>query len=209
MTSAPVKEVESIVFAGLTIRFDHRVLRPRSWTEQQARWAAAALDDVPPGPVLELCTGAGQIGLAAVAGVNRRLVCVDVDPAAAEFATQNARAAGMAHRVEVRMAPMAKALRHGEEFSLVIADPPWVTRDDVGRYPEDPQTAIDGGPDGLALARECMVVIGRHLAHHGAAIVQLGSTSQVETLGPELASAGLRVMEVRRYDGGVVARLAR
>ena len=44
-----------------------------------------------------------------------------------------------------------------ERFAVVIADPPWVPRADTGRYPEDPVLAIDGGDDGLDLARACWV----------------------------------------------------
>jgi methylase of polypeptide subunit release factors len=159
--------------------------------------------------VLEICTGAGQIGLAAVAHSSRTLVCVDVDPVATEFAARNARIAGMAGRVDVRTALMVEALVPDEQFVLVIADPPWVTSDDSRRYPEDPLAAIDGGPDGLGPARECVVVIARHLAPGGESLLQLGSESQVWALGSEIAWAGLRVLELRRYDGGVVARLAR
>ena len=72
------------------------MLRPRAWTENQSRWAAELL----PGAarratVLELCSGAGQIGLLAVAGSERRLVCVDVNPVAAEYTRRNASAAGL------------------------------------------------------------------------------------------------------------------
>lgn len=209
MTGAPTREVESIRFGDLTIRFDDRVLRPRPWTQVQSRWAAAMLDVLGPGPVLELCTGAGQIGLAAVARTRRHLVCVDVDPVAAEYAIQNARAAGLSERVEVRTAPMSEALEPMEEFVLVIADPPWVASSATTRYPEDPLTAIDGGSDGLRLARDCVEVIGHHLARSGEALLQLGSDTQVDALEPEIAYAGLRVVETRRYDGGVVARIAR
>ena len=64
-------------FGGLDISWDARVLEPREWTLEQSLWAASILDDVPAGPVLELCCGAGQIGLRAVVGSDRRLVCVD------------------------------------------------------------------------------------------------------------------------------------
>jgi release factor glutamine methyltransferase len=209
VTTAPTQEDESIRFGGLTISFDQRVLRPRPWTEAQSRWAAALLDVLAPGPVLELCTGAGQIGLAAVARSRRRLVCVDVDAVATEYAVRNARAAGLGDRVEARTSPMSEALGRDEEFVLVVADPPWVTSGNVERYPEDPVTAIDGGWDGLSVARDCVHVMGRHLAADGEALLQLGSETQVAALDTEIAYAGLRVVETRQYDGGVVVRLAR
>ncbi len=129
---------ETMDFDGLAIAFDDRVLRPRPWTVAQSRWAALLLDGLPPGPVLELCAGAGQIGLAAVARSPRRLVCVDADRDATAFAAANAEVAGMTDRVEIRTARLTDALAGDERFALVIADPPWVRRAETERFPEDP-----------------------------------------------------------------------
>jgi len=200
--------VEHLDFGGLTIAFDDRVLRPRPWTEAQARWAREMLADLPAGPVLELCCGAGQIGLATVAGTSRRLVCVDLDPAAVAYAERNAVAAGLGQRVEVRHGRLQDALRPEERFSLVIADPPWVASEETGSYPEDPLLAIDGGVDGLTVARSCLRVIENHLAERGAALLQLGSVEQVAAL-MSLGSGAVRCLEVRRFQGGAVAHLAR
>jgi methylase of polypeptide subunit release factors len=198
---------ESMDFDGLTIAFDERVLRPRPWTAEQSRWAAALLKGLGPGAVLELCAGAGQIGLAAVAESARRLVCVDADPVAAMFAERNARAAGMSDRVQVRQTRLSDSLARDEVFALIIADPPWVRRIHTGRFPDDPLFAIDGGEDGLDVARACLEVIGGHLAPEGVALLQLGGAGQAAALEPELGMAGLRTVEVRTYQSGAVARL--
>jgi methylase of polypeptide subunit release factors len=199
---------EHVDFDGLTIAFDARVLRPRPWTAEQSRWAACLLSELPPGPVLELCSGAGQIGLAAVRRTDRSLVCVDADPAAVDFGRDNAREAGLAGVVEFRLGRIDDVLGPEETFSLIIADPPWVTSAEVSRYPEDPRSAIDGGDDGLAVARLCLLGIDEHLDDGGAALLQLGSVDQVAEL-LSLGSGSLRCVEVRQYDGGVVARLDR
>ncbi len=210
MTSRPdAVDREVIEFEGLSIAFDDRVLRPRAWTAEQSRWAVSVLAGLPAGPVLELCAGAGQIGLAAVQQTRRRLVCVEADPVAAAYAAENAWTAGLDEQVDVRGEWMASALEPGEEFALVIADPPWVRRADTGRFPEDPLSAIDGGVDGLDVARQCLVLIGGHLARPGAALLQLGSPLQVTSLDHEIREAGLVVTEVRHYDAGVVALLDR
>ena len=200
-------DLESVDFDGLTIHFDDRVLRPRAWTAEQSRWAASLLPDLPAGAVLELCAGAGQIGLAAVARSPRHLVCVEADPVAARYAVLNAGRCGLADRVEVREAAMVRALGPDERFPLVVADPPWVRRTETARFPEDPLMAIDGGDDGLDVARECIEVIGQHQAPGGAALLQLGSGDQVHALRPELEVAALKVVEVRDYRRGVVALL--
>ncbi|MGA8992804.1 MAG: methyltransferase, partial [Nocardioidaceae bacterium] len=68
---------ETMGFGGLAIAFDDRVLRPRPWTLAQSAWAAELAATVPAGPALELCSGAGHIGLAFAATSGRRLVMVD------------------------------------------------------------------------------------------------------------------------------------
>jgi methylase of polypeptide subunit release factors len=198
-------------FGSLTIAFDDSVLRPRAWTTAQSTWAAELLDDLPAGPVLELCSGAGQIGLLAVDRSSRRLVCVDADASACEFTRANARTAGMADRVEVRHARLEEAVLADERFPLIIADPPWVPRSGTGQYPEDPLMAIDGGDDGLAVARTCLGVIHRHLAPGGSAILQLGTVAQADTLAQqEIAAVGdLAVVDLRLHPRGVLVRIDR
>lgn len=195
-------------FGGLTIRYDDRVLEPRTWTEAQSEWAAELADQVPAGPVLELCAGAGQIGLLAVTLAPRRLVCVDVNPAAAELTRLNAEAAGLGDRVETRLADLTSALGPDEQFPLVIADPPWVPSDRTGDHPLDPVLAIDGGPDGLDTARTCLDVIARHLQPGGAAVLQLGGPTQVEALRRHLP-AGLSAGETRAFERGLLWRVGR
>jgi methylase of polypeptide subunit release factors len=200
----------TLPFGELQIAFDDRVLRPRPWTAAQSRWAADLLRTAPPGPVLELCSGAGHIGLLAVHGSDRRLVCVDANPAAVELTTTNARAAGMGHRVETREGWIREVLRPGESFPVVVADPPWVPAEQTGRFPEDPLLAIDGGPDGLVVVRECLEALRRHLAPGGVALLQLGTDAQAEAVGEALHGSGIVPGELRGYgEHGVLLRLDR
>lgn len=197
-----------VAFGPLEISYDDTVLEPRDWTRMQARWAAHLLTALPPGPVLELCTGAGHIGLLAVHGTGRRLIAVDASPEACRWARHNAAANGI--DVEVREGDMTAVLAPAERFPLVIADPPWVRRDQVGRFAADPVSAIDGGPDGLALARTCVDLIGRHLDDLGVALLQLGDRNQVERLGDPIHAAGLEITEHVSIPGrGLVAELRR
>lgn len=202
--------VEEMPYGELVIRFDDRVLRPRPWTTAQSRWAADLLRTAPPGPVLELCSGAGHIGLLAVHASDRRLVCVDANPAAIELTRLNAAAGGMADRVETREGWIREVLRPGETFPLVVADPPWVPAAETGRFPEDPLLAIDGGDDGLVVVRECLAALRQHLAPGGVALLQLGTPAQADAVAEALAGSGLVAGEVREHgDRGVLLRLDR
>jgi methylase of polypeptide subunit release factors len=199
-------------FGGLDIRFDDRVLHPREWTIAQSRWAAELLEPAPDGPVLELFAGVGHIGLAAVVATERRLVQVDLNPVACDLARHNAEAAGLSDRVEVREGRIDAVLGSDERFRVVIADPPWVPSSGVHEFPDDPSIAIDGGSDGLDLARTCCSVIDRHLDTGGAAVLQVGTPEQARAVDGHLSrtsTSGLRVADTREHERGVLALLAR
>ena len=98
---------------------------------------------------------------------------------------------------------MTDVLAADERFVLVIADPPWVTSDKVTTFPEDPVLAIDGGKDGLAVARMCLEVGAAHLRRDGFLVLQVGDEAQARTLAAE--TVGLRLVEVRQEERGALA----
>ncbi|WP_197984000.1 RsmD family RNA methyltransferase [Aeromicrobium sp. CFBP 8757] len=185
------------------------MLRPRAWTLAQSQWAADVAATAPEGRVLELFAGAGHIGLAAVAASRRELVMVDLNPAAVELARTNVDRAGLADRVSVRHGRIDEVLDDGERFAVVVADPPWVPSAGIGEFPDDPSIAIDGGDDGLDLARTCCDVIARHLLPGGTAILQVGTSDQVRALDEHLrqGGSGLRTAETRVFERGVLVEL--
>jgi release factor glutamine methyltransferase len=201
----------SVRFGPLDIAYDERVLEPRAWTLHQSEWAAALLAGAPAGPVLELCSGAGQIGLAAAVLADRDAVLVDASEVACEFARDNAAAAGWAGRTDVRHEPMTEALSARERFALVLADPPYIPSAGTSTYPEDPLSAIDGGDDGLDLARTCLGVAARHLEPGRPLLLQLRDEEQAARLATEASDAGaLAPVEARTFeDRGTVLHLTR
>jgi methylase of polypeptide subunit release factors len=200
--------VKSMEFDQLNIQYDDRVLAPRGWTVLQSNWAAELLQTLPSGPVLELCSGVGHIGLLAVAQQPRDLVQVDLSATACEYARANAAAAGLPISVAVRQGPMDGVIEPDERFTLIIADPPWLATARTPDFPDDPLFAVDGGADGLDVARTCIRIIADHLAEGGSALIQLGSTEQVTALDEQITASGLRVVETRAHqDRGVVVHL--
>jgi release factor glutamine methyltransferase len=180
---------QSCRFGPLSVEFDDRVLAPRPWTLQQSQWAAVLAGGAEPGPMLEVCAGAGHIGLAAAVLADRDLVQVEADPVAASFACANAGRAGWSARVEVRNSRLEDALQPEERFPVVIADPPYLRSAELSRWPEDPPLAIDGGIDGLDLIRACLQLAARHLTPDGKLLLQIAGPSQAQRVTDLLAGS--------------------
>jgi len=203
MTTARPVETRTQVFGPLVVSYDERVLTPRPWTLMQSLWAAELAAQATAGPILELCAGAGHIGLAAAAVTGRALVQVEADPVAAGYARMNAAAAGHGSLVEVRNARMQTALAVGERFPIILADPPYLPSADVARWPDDPVSAIDGGVDGLDLTRVCLQVASDHLVPGGVMLLQVAGEPQAHAVVTELEPTGklnLIHLETRLHD---------
>lgn len=196
-SGAAAREREHMDFGPIVVEFDDGVLRPRPWTVLQSEWAAELAQHAPAGAILELCAGAGHIGLAAAVLTGRDLVQVEVDPAAARLAVRNAANAG--RRTDVRVGSMEHALSAHERFPIVLADPPYLPSAEVSAWPSDPVRAIDGGPDGLRLVRMSLRVAARHLAAGGDVLLQVAGAGQAGQLAHELP-AGLTIREIRSAD---------
>lgn len=184
-------------FDGLEIAYDDTVLEPRPWTLEQSRWAVALLADLPAGPVLELCAGAGQIGLVVGRDAGRHLVQVDAHDRACHFARRNADRAGLS--TDVRCIDLEEAVAPGERFPFVLADPPYVPSHRRDDHPDDPHHTIDGGEDGLDLARACLGVARRHLVPEGLVLIQLYGPDQAAHLSEEAVGYGLEPVETRTH----------
>jgi 16S rRNA (guanine(966)-N(2))-methyltransferase RsmD len=106
------------------------------------------------GDVLDLYAGTGALALEALSRGCARAVCVEADRAAAEVIAANARACGLAERVEVRRGRVLETLARLPRgaFALAFVDPP---------YEEGPEGAL-AALDGV------LVPAGRVVAEHDA-----------------------------------------
>lgn len=199
----PTATPTSCEFGPITVEYDTRVITPRPWTLAQSEWAAELVEERSISRLLELCAGAGHIGLAAAVLADCDLVQVELDPVAAGYATANAQRAGRADRVQVRNVPLQTAVAPGATFELIVADPPYLPSASVARWPDDPVLAIDGGTDGLDVVRACLQVAADHLAGAGCVLLQVagrGQAGAVRALLDATPSWGLRAGELREAD---------
>ncbi|HEX4776309.1 MAG TPA: HemK family protein methyltransferase [Acidimicrobiia bacterium] len=190
-------------FLGGHVRVEPGVYVPRVQTEELARRAAGALPRG--GRAVDLCTGSGAIAAHLRATVpSAHVVGVDVDVRAAMCARRNAVPAIVA---DVRSVPLRSHV-----FDVVTAVPPYVPTNampllaaDVRRY--EPAIAVDGGADGLAVARHVVATAARLLRPGGVLLLELGG-EQDDALVPTLAAAGFPSAEPWHDDDGALRGVA-
>jgi release factor glutamine methyltransferase len=127
--------------------------------------AAGGTPSHPPRPaprvprVLDMGTGSGAIALALVAehpGV--RVVGVDVDARALEYARLNAARLGLSKRVEFLESDFFGGMPGGARFDLIVANPPYLSADELEQVEKEvrvyePRHALVGGHTGLEAYR--------------------------------------------------------
>ena len=191
-------------FRGVRVRLTDAVLVPRPETETLVEWGLALLP--PPGGrrllAIDLGTGSGCIACAlASERPDLDVIAVDVSPAAAAVARDNAQALGLAARVGVVAADLLDGVRDlGAD--LIVSNPPYLPSALVPELaPEvrihEPRLALDGGADGLTLIRRIATTARRYLRPSGALAIETAGGDQVEAAAALLRAAGWDRVAVR------------
>lgn len=180
-------------FFGLTLKVDRRALIPRPETEYLVSLLTERVN--PPARLLDLGTGTGAIALALAAHwPNCSVLALDVSPEAVALAEENARATGLADRVTVRPSDWFAALRTGEQFDLIVSNPPYLTVQETDETaPEvrqfEPRQALTPGPSGLEAIDRIVARAQDFLAPGGVLALETG-IAQHEGIAIKLAAAG-------------------
>ena len=193
-----------VAFAGDRLAVASGVFVPRRRTELLARVAADATHDG--AVVVELCCGIGAVAHTVTTRRRpSRVVAVDIDPAATACARVNL--------------PDALVLT-GDLFTplpadllgvvdVLVANAPYVPTEAVGTMPREardhePHHALDGGADGLDIARRIVDGARAWLAPGGSLAIET-SSSQAPALTAAMGTVGLVADTVTDDDlGGVV-----
>ena len=193
-------------FYSLDFRVTPDVLIPRPETELVAEAALERLSLDSTGPVLDLCTGSGCIA-GTLAAERPCLVVVGTDASAGalEIARENARALGVAPRVELLQGDLEGPVA-GRLFHLVVSNPPYVETAAIERLSaevrREPRPALDGGPDGLSILRRIVARAPSMLVPGGWLVLEIG-----EEQGPSvldlLTAAGLAQATVKKDLAGL------
>ncbi|MDO9107655.1 MAG: peptide chain release factor N(5)-glutamine methyltransferase [Coriobacteriia bacterium] len=136
--------------------------------------------------VIDLCTGSGAIACSmAQEHPSSRVLATDLSALAVATATANAERLGLSDRVEVFDGDLFSPLeifaverRLLGQVDLVISNPPYIPSSDLPDLPQEvlgfePHLALDGGPDGLVIARRIMEESTRWLRPQGMLAIEL------------------------------------
>jgi release factor glutamine methyltransferase len=239
-TGEPVAYIRGIKeFFGLAFAADDRALIPRPETERLVEAGRAAVmsrlgapgrgRNPPPVRVADVGTGGGAIIVSLAVELRRRkvnlatdvtLLATDASSDALGLARENAvghAVADVIEFVEADLLPPAPP-DGAAPIDVILANLPYVRSDAMGGLPVaasfEPVIALDGGPDGLDVARRLLGLLPDALAAGGVALLEIGADqgtaapAAVEEVLPGWAAtvepdlAGLpRVLRVTRGAG--------
>ncbi len=191
-------------FGPLVLDVGPGVFVPRPETESLLEWAWK--QQLPPSPVIvDLCTGSGALAIALAAALPQsRVIAVDDDPTALDYARRNA--AGTEVEViagdvtDPDLLPELDGAVH-----LVVANPPYipdgaVLESEVAQH--DPAHALFGGPDGMAVITPIVRRAVRWLAPGGLLAVEHDDSTADATVAAIEATGAYRDVTARRDLAG-------
>lgn len=191
-------------FRGLRVVVEPGVFVPRQRTGFLAGLAVAATPAV--GTVVDMCCGAGAVGMVVLAESGAAEVhAADVDPAAVACARRNL------PRVHLGDLYAALPADLRGRVDVVVANAPYVPTDAVAMMPpearlHEPMVALDGGADGLDVARRVVAGAPEWLVPGGTLLVET-STRQAPALRDWFARNGfVATIEADEETGGTAVR---
>ncbi len=190
-----------VAFDGLRIAVEPGVFVPRRRTELLVGAAAALIR--PDAVVVDLCCGSGAVGAALLVRFPRIVLhAADLDPAAVRCARRNLPGVPV-HEGDLFTA-LPTELRG--RVDVLVANVPYVPTPALALLPpeardHEPRTALDGGDDGLAVARRVIDDADGWLAPGGSLLFETGG-AQVPAAVAAVRAAGLRPRVVTDDERG-------
>ena len=168
-------------FFGLGFVVSPAVLIPRPETELLVEHALRLARQLPTPPsIADVGAGSGAIAVTLAVHLPAATVyALDASAEALAVVVENAHHHGVSERVPCLQSDLLTELP--EPVDLITANLPYVTSEEWERLmPEirlyEPRTALDGGPDGLALIRRLLATAAAHLNARGAILLEIGAS---------------------------------
>jgi ribosomal protein L3 glutamine methyltransferase len=169
---------------------DERVIVPRSFIGELLLSGAITgeASSVIPDPagmssVLDLCTGSGCLAIIAAQRFSLAAVhATDLSEDALEVARINIAARGLESRITLFHGDLYRPLGENH-YDLILANPPYVDAAALAALPpeyrHEPEMALAGGADGLAIVRRILSGAPLHLTASGMLICEIGRGREI------------------------------
>jgi release factor glutamine methyltransferase len=194
-------------FFGRAFRTDPRALIPRPETEVLVEIVLKVIRAKPSSRtcLLDVGTGSGVLAITfALECPNLQIVGSDVSPLALNLARENAERQGLNGRIEWVESDLLSSV--AGSFDFLAANLPYIPTAELPKLaPEvkrDPQLALDGGPDGLAVIRRLLQEAPKVLRDGAFVILEVGF-DQAGRVADLLTAQKLRDISVENDYQGV------
>lgn len=174
-------------FFGRRFTVDSSVLVPRPDTEVLVERALELMPQEAEVTVLDVGTGSGAIAVTLAAERPQANVhATDASAAALNVARSNAKALGVAERIEFVEGDLFAGLPPGLRYDVIVSNPPYIPDVDVASLqPEiakyEPREALLGGEDGLGFFRRILQEAGKWSQEGAHLLFEVGE-SQAEAV---------------------------
>ncbi len=133
------------------------------------------------GKILDLCCGSGVIAIVLARETGERVIALDISSGALRVAKSNAYHNKVASLIDFVQADLTSGLSLKREFSLIVSNPPYVSRFDVDNNLEpevacfEPHLALDGGEKGMEVIRKIRCLMPLILKPGGEVYIEIGA----------------------------------
>lgn len=187
----PLQHITGLApFGPVLLEVGPGVFIPRPETEALLEWALS--QDLPPQPVVvDVCTGSGALAVALAAMLPAATVTgIDADPTALGYARRNAAATNV-RMVQGDVTHEGLLAGLTGTVDLVVSNPPYVPLG-ADLEPEvavhDPEHAVFGGADGMAVIVPLVAHAARWLTCGGLVAIEHDDTTSVQTVETLIAT---------------------
>lgn len=192
-------------FCHETYRVTEDTLIPRQDTEKLVELAVRMLPEN--ARVIDLCTGSGCVAISTLAArPDCHAVAVDLFDNALEIAGENAETNGVGDRIGFLKANVLSPdfMEQLGDFDCILSNPPYIETHQIPLLEEEvsfePESALDGGDDGLDFYRVIIGDYGKYLRQGGFMLLEIGC-DQGKSVAAIAMDAGYRCEIYKDYGG--------
>ena len=193
-------------FYGREFTVGTGVLIPRADTETLIDEALLISKDMKSPKILDLCTGSGCIGITLAKEISdSNVTLLEKYPEASRYAYKNIIDNG-AENVMLYEGDVLKGDKNEGEYDLIVSNPPYINGEDMKNLqPEvqfEPETALDGGEDGLVFYRAIIENYTKSIKKGGAFVFEVG-IGQADDVAELLEAKGFKNIGKAKDLGGI------